>query len=107
MGFDMEDSTELEDSTEFSMDREDANEIRESMGAITAVASDPSDEEWQDIRDMLHALKGDVSVVIPEAIIGMVVVQIEKLMKYDRVPPDFASEWDRVEVAINRIISSN
>ena len=93
-------------SSEFSVDREDANEIRESMDAITAIAADASDAEWQEIRDMLHALKGDVSVVIPEEIIGKVVAQIERLMKNDRLPPDFARQWDGVEVAIDRIISS-
>lgn len=98
--------SDIEYSSEFSVDSEDANEIRESMEAIASVAADASDADWREIRDMLHALKGDVSVIIPEEIIGEVVAQIEKLMSCDRLPPDFASEWNRVEVAIDGIISS-
>jgi hypothetical protein len=67
------------------------------MAAICDMSKGTSDSEWLEICNMLHALKGDLSALIPEEIIGSIVSQIENFMTSNSFPREFARKWRVVQ----------
>ena len=83
-----------------------ADDVRESLGVINALAAVASDARWQPIREKLHALKGDLKATIPMGVIGSVVSQMDQLMANDRLPRDFSSKWLKLQQEIEGILAT-
>jgi hypothetical protein len=97
----MMDDSSFNNSLEFGV----ADDVRESLGVISALAVVASDARWHSIREKLHGLKGDLKATMPMATIETIVAEMDHLMAHDNVPRDFSNKWLRLESEIEAILA--
>jgi hypothetical protein len=90
---------------DFELDKEYIDDIFISLGGISRAINKVSDSSWNEIRDMLHALRGDLAALIPQNLIENVNNKIEEFMMYDETPEGFPSEWREMEKVIVNLIT--
>lgn len=100
-GSPMMDDSSFNNSLEFGV----ADDVRESLSVISALAVVASDARWQAIREKLHGLKGDLKATMPMATVGSIVAELDRLMGQEKVPRDFSNKWLRLESEIECILA--
>jgi hypothetical protein len=86
-----------------------ANEIESALKVVDALctAKDGSaiKMRWLAIREKLHALKGDLKTMKSKESLSEIVGQLDRMVQYTHLPPDFAERWSDVRSQIEAIIS--
>ena len=85
-----------------------AKDIESALKAVDALctAKDGSaiKMRWLAIREKLHALKGDLKTMQSKERLSEIVTQLDRLVRYTHLPPDFADRWSDVRSQIEAII---
>jgi uncharacterized protein (UPF0297 family) len=98
------DKDSLEEAINLGLDKEDVDDIYASLVAITQTVDEKGEWGWFEIRDMLHALKGDLTALIPLEIIENVCYNIEEFMLYDFIPSNFSRNWCEIQEEIEQVV---